>query len=394
MNRIILLPLLLLLVAGSNASAQTISGGVPLSGGVSITAPSNTPVSSLSSSSLAFGNIPQNFLSSPQVLTVTNTGTATLTFTSIVPPTGYSESDTCGASIAAGANCAVTLTFNPTLVQTYSGNLVVTTNYSASPQNVALTGTGVTTLLQADFTGVFPAPYTNQNIPAGGSSQTQVVTPLFHGTNAAELYYTKATVGDVNNWMGAVLGSTCTDCFRHGYIYLDTPNVGETSAEVDKKLFWISDSGSASNNLGTHQAILNCFQAHAGVPDPNGCWLAWLTQATGGGGCSISANAQTGLYFIAWRTWTEVEVEWKMNTPGGSDGTVKVWAGTPSTFSQSGSLVYSNTATGLVNGTCSGAFSAVADGEQSNTTSSHPGVTDEQRYWQDISTATVFVGRP
>jgi hypothetical protein len=51
-------------------------------------------------------------------------------------------SNTCGASLAAGATCKISVAFAPTAVGTVTGTLSVTDSGAGSPQKVALTGTG------------------------------------------------------------------------------------------------------------------------------------------------------------------------------------------------------------------------------------------------------------
>jgi hypothetical protein len=50
--------------------------------------------------------------------------------------------DTCGATLAAGANCTVYLAFSPAAAGSFTASLSVADNGAASPQKVALTGTG------------------------------------------------------------------------------------------------------------------------------------------------------------------------------------------------------------------------------------------------------------
>ena len=92
--------------------------------------------------SLSFGNETAGSDSSAQSVTVSNTGNAAATISSVTVPSGFSQSDTCGSSLAAGASCTVSVTFAPSAAQSYTGNLTVTSNATNSPLNVALTGTG------------------------------------------------------------------------------------------------------------------------------------------------------------------------------------------------------------------------------------------------------------
>lgn len=86
-----------------------------------VTAPA--PAATLSSTSLDFASQVVGASGAPQVLTLTNSGTATLTITSIAASGDFAETNTCGASVAAGANCAISITFLPTAPGARTGTL-------------------------------------------------------------------------------------------------------------------------------------------------------------------------------------------------------------------------------------------------------------------------------
>ena len=101
------------------------------------------PAVSLSATALNFKKVPIGQTSSPQTVTLTNTGNATLNISSITASGDFHISNnTCGPTVAAGANCAVSVTFNPTKKGARNGALTFTDNAPNSPQTVALKGTG------------------------------------------------------------------------------------------------------------------------------------------------------------------------------------------------------------------------------------------------------------
>jgi hypothetical protein len=116
-------------------------------GTAAIPAPTgNGPVAGLSAASLSFGNQPINTTSTAQTITLSSTGTATLSITSIAV-TGTNASDfvqtnTCGSSVAAGANCRIAVMFTPSATGTRTAALSISDNASGSPQTVPLSGTG------------------------------------------------------------------------------------------------------------------------------------------------------------------------------------------------------------------------------------------------------------
>jgi len=110
------------------------------------------PAVSFSPASLSFAGQTVGTTSAPMPVTVTNSGSADLTISTVAlggtDSGDFSESDTCAnATLHAGANCTVNVAFSPLGSGSRTGTLTVTDNASGSPQNFSLTGTGV-----AEFT--------------------------------------------------------------------------------------------------------------------------------------------------------------------------------------------------------------------------------------------------
>jgi hypothetical protein len=97
---------------------------------------------SLSPTTLTFSSQTVDTPSTPQTVTLTNTGSGPLTVVSVTTTGDYSQTNTCGISVAAGATCAISVVFTPTTSGTRRGTVVVTDNATNSPQSVTLTGTG------------------------------------------------------------------------------------------------------------------------------------------------------------------------------------------------------------------------------------------------------------
>src|SRR5437588_265964 len=99
--------------------------------------------------SLDFGNQLLATTSAPMTVTFTNTGTAALTINSFAASgdfaatsTGANACPTSPATLAAGANCSINVTFTPTASSIRTGTLSVADNADSSPQTVALIGNG------------------------------------------------------------------------------------------------------------------------------------------------------------------------------------------------------------------------------------------------------------
>ncbi len=99
----------------------------------------------LGSMSLSFGNQLVGSISAPQTVSLTNSGGATLTISSIVASGDFSLSHTCGASLAPAATCLISVTFAPSVTGPRSGAVTITDNAPGSPHAVALSGTGTST---------------------------------------------------------------------------------------------------------------------------------------------------------------------------------------------------------------------------------------------------------
>jgi hypothetical protein len=101
----------------------------------------------VSPTSLNFGNQTVGVKSAPRNVTLTNTGNIPLTITSIAitgTNTGsFAETNNCGSSLAARANCTIAVTFTPQAIGIRTAAVSITDNAPHSPQRVSLTGVGV-----------------------------------------------------------------------------------------------------------------------------------------------------------------------------------------------------------------------------------------------------------
>jgi hypothetical protein len=115
--------------------------------------------------------------SAAQSTTLTNSGNATLNITSIAiagtNPTDFAQTTTCGTTLAAGANCTVSVTFMPASAASFTATISVADNASGSPQTVALTGTGTP---PPSFT-ISSTTGTQTVAPGDSANYTLTVTP-------------------------------------------------------------------------------------------------------------------------------------------------------------------------------------------------------------------------
>jgi subtilase family serine protease len=111
------------------------------------------PVVSLSPTSLTWaGKKALGVKAAAKAVTLTNTGSATLTISTIATSGDFALATVTktkkitpcvnGGTVAAGASCEVKVTFTPTEAGVRTGDLTFTDNAPNSPQTVALSGTG------------------------------------------------------------------------------------------------------------------------------------------------------------------------------------------------------------------------------------------------------------
>jgi hypothetical protein len=171
--------------AGPLSGSVTVTDALP--GSPQIVALSGTgvaPIVTLGATSISFGNQIVGTSSAVQMVSLSNTGTATLTISSIAIAGAnsgdFSQTNTCGASVNAGANCSISVTFKPTATGSRAASVNLTDNASGSPQSVSLTGSGVAPVV--NFGGTTTLSYSGQ--PLGTTSAAQSVT-LTNTGNAA-----------------------------------------------------------------------------------------------------------------------------------------------------------------------------------------------------------------
>jgi hypothetical protein len=166
--------------AGGTTNTVSLTGTGTTSGGGSATL-------TASPTSLSFGNQAVGSTSAAQTVTVSNTGSAPASVSSVSASGPFAETNTCGSSIAAGASCTVSVTFTPTATGAASGNLMVSSNATNPTLTVALSGSGTSSggtstnlALNAPITA---SSYTQNYIPANANDGN--TSTYWEGTNGA-----------------------------------------------------------------------------------------------------------------------------------------------------------------------------------------------------------------
>ena len=171
----------------------------PLSrSGVGYVGGSQTPAVTLSPSTLTFVSQTVGTTSSAQTVTLSNNGSSALSVTGIAVTGANSgdflETNTCGSSVAAGGNCAMSVTFTPTATGTRTASVTITDSDPSSPQTVGLTGTGAAGTTTASAS---PGTLTYASQTVGTTSSAQAVT--LSNTGSAALTISSIAVTGANS---------------------------------------------------------------------------------------------------------------------------------------------------------------------------------------------------
>jgi 6-phosphogluconolactonase (cycloisomerase 2 family) len=145
------------------------------------------PQVTLSASNLSFPSQTQGTYSTPQVITLTNSGNAALLVSGVAlggsAPKDWSDTTTCtGAAIAAQGTCTISVTFSPSDNGILSALLSVADDAPSSPQTINLYGNAPPAALVSPATS---GGSTVATVPAGTTAtyNLQVVPgPSFSGT--------------------------------------------------------------------------------------------------------------------------------------------------------------------------------------------------------------------
>ena len=173
----------LVITDADSTSPQT----VPLTGTGTNTAGGTL---SVAPTTLAFGNQPVGTATAAKMVTLTNSTSAAIAFTSAAisggapaaANTDFTATSTCGTSIAASATCTVSVIFKPSVAAAETANLVLTDAASGSPQIVTLSGTGTSTTTPNFSLAASP---TTLSIPQGMSGTFKVTVTPTGGFNLA-----------------------------------------------------------------------------------------------------------------------------------------------------------------------------------------------------------------
>ncbi|MDH0864005.1 choice-of-anchor D domain-containing protein [Mitsuaria sp. GD03876] len=237
-----------LAVAATAPTANNATANVNIAmSGSGQTAPA--PISTLSTTSLAFGALTVGRTSAAQTVTITNSGNAALTFSAIAASGAFTSTDNCGGGVPAGGSCTVNVSFVPTGAGAATGSLSLASNAAGSPQAVALSGTGV---------------LANTPILVWSAAATADFGTVTVGDDGGLKHFTLSNTGDVSATLGsfALAGDAAAD-YR-----VDTSSTCAAGASLAVGASCDLAIGFSPRAVGTRAATAAVVANNASLPAP------------------------------------------------------------------------------------------------------------------------------
>lgn len=144
---------------------------------IALTGTGTTAVVSLNPPSLNFGTQIVNQVTPVQMVTLTNTGNATLNITKMAVTGDFLMRSPCPATLAVNASCTFAVAFKPSSKGAKIGAVTFTDNAAGSPQSLPLSGTGT-------LVAFSPMSLNFGNVKKGTTSAPQTITLTNNGTSA------------------------------------------------------------------------------------------------------------------------------------------------------------------------------------------------------------------
>ncbi|HTS70900.1 MAG TPA: choice-of-anchor D domain-containing protein [Terriglobia bacterium] len=170
--------------SGKRSAAVSVTDNAPghiQSASLSGTGAPGGPIVILSPLSLTFANQPVDMTSSSEVVTLSNTGSATLSIAGIslagANARDFTQVNTCHSSLAAGGKCTIAVLFTPSIAAIETASLMISDNAAGSPQSLRLSGKGTHDVILTWTASSTPA-IEGYNVYRGNASHQESTIPL------------------------------------------------------------------------------------------------------------------------------------------------------------------------------------------------------------------------
>jgi len=240
------------------------------------------PIPSLSPSSLSFGNVTVNTTSSSQAVTLSNSASAGAALTSIsISITGtnaaqFSQTNNCPTSLAVGTSCTINVSFTPSAAASASASLSVSDNYTSSPQNSTLSGTGTAIVPTITWNPSSTTGYTGAPIGSGVLDAS--------ASTAGTFAYTATPSG------GSASSITASSALSTATTYTLTANFTPTSNN-----YTTASATKTFTVVVQHVWVVNTSGSLGGLDDGGN---AYISSATSGGGTGAAVDNSGNIWTI------------------------------------------------------------------------------------------------
>jgi hypothetical protein len=177
-------------------SPQTIS----LSGSGFVTTATVSPAT------LSFGNQNLSATSTPQVVSVTNTGGNVMDVSSVTTTGDFSQTNNCGTLTASGGACSINVTFTPTASGARTGTLVINDNAQGNPHSVTLSGVGIAGAASLSASNL---TFASSSVGSTSSAQTLTITNTGNGTLSVTSVQVNGDFSQTNSCSTVAASSSC-----------------------------------------------------------------------------------------------------------------------------------------------------------------------------------------
>lgn len=313
------------------------NGLVSQPGGIAaMPVPNPVPAVKLSATSLTFA--PQNVgtTGAPQIVTVTNFGSAPLDLT-IKVSKDFPISTTCPSALAGGSNCTISVSYAPTVTGAETGAVTLTDNAFTGTQTISLSGTGT-----APVASISPGAVNFQLQLLNTTSAAQAVVLTNSGTGPLTFSGSGiSTAGDfaqTNNCGSALaMGTSCQINVTY------TPTVvgsesGSVSVMSNAPTLTVALTGTGSSSTPTYSVSPEGLVFSPQLIKTKSAYQSVVLTNTGTTTFSVSSSAVTG-DFSKTGTCTTLKA--------GKSCTFKVYFTPTAGGTRSGTLTY-NLSTGTV----------------------------------------------
>jgi hypothetical protein len=165
-------------------------GGITRTSVLSLVVPQNSV--RFSPGSLNFPNQPVGTTSPPQTITMMNVSAAPISIYSMTPTVDLAQSNNCGKSLAAGASCAIQITFHPQGMYYHNGSITISDSVGGGSQVLKITGSVVGSSKAAVSPG---ALFFGNNVYGNPS---KALTAILLNTGTAPLNVTSIAISGAN----------------------------------------------------------------------------------------------------------------------------------------------------------------------------------------------------